>query len=223
MKKIGLISALLVSLSVQGYAQAQTDDANSRNSKYFGVEAGVVNVSNISSYITSSNSTYMLSKVGGSISASYSTGVAHARIYGGAFINENMGIEIGGLAVDTIKTSYSGRSSSGVAYTATDDYSTQIYDFVGTFRGDKNGPFEHMILKLGAHYGIVSETASFSVSGTTYTASASKSGWGPMVGFAYDKQFGKDVDWRVSYSYYSGIAGLSASAYIINSGVVFKF
>ena len=225
MRKIFIYIAILISVSSQTYAQSENSASKSdRDKSYVGVEAGSMYVGGIASKVAYANAATLVNYVGGSVNYTYSNSVTHSRFYGGRFVDDNLGFEVGGMSIGSINTSYAGRSSGGVSYTASDNYSTQLYDASITYRGDQSSPYGYMIIKAGVHYGIISEDTSVTVSGTTYKASYSKTGVGPMVAFSYDKQLGKDFDVRATYSYYSGIAGVSGlTAYTRNVGIVYKF
>jgi len=54
--------------------------------------------------------------------------------------------------------------------------------------------------------------------------SKSISGVGPWASFGYDKGLSKNLDVKITYSYYSNIAGGSGlTAYLVNTGIVYKF
>ena len=221
------ISSLLVPLlSVVAIpAAAQSLDKQALTEKnYLGFEVGVVNVEELASNISRSNAVSMVNAVGGSVSYTYPTNLAHGRLYTGAQEWQSMGWEVGYLFSASLDTRYSGRSGGAVSYTASDNYVFSFLDFAATFHGDKGGALDGYFLKLGGHRSAIDRTVRFTVGATTYSAAYNQSGFGPFFAVGYDKGFGKNLDWRVSYAYYGNIAGQSdLSTYLINGGIVYKW
>ena len=225
MKKL-IASVVVPLLSVVGLpAVAQGLDKQALTEKnYVGFEVGVVNVEELASNIARSNAVSMVNSVGGSVTYTYPTNLAHGRLYTGAQEWQSMGWEVGYLFSASLDTSYSGRSSGAVSYTATDNYVFSFLDFAATFHGDKGGALDGYFLKLGGHRSAIDRTVRFTVGATTYSAAYNQSGFGPFFAVGYDKGFGKNLDWRVSYAYYGNIAGQSdLSTYLVNGGIVYKW
>jgi hypothetical protein len=225
MKKL-IASVVVPFLSVVGLpAAAQGLDKQPLTEKnYLGFEAGAVNVEELASNVARSNAVTMVNLVGGSVNYSYPTHLAHGRLYTGAQEWESMGWEVGYLFSDSLDTLYAGRSSGGTAYTASDSYVFSFLDFGATFHGEKGGSLDGYFLKLGGHRSQIDQTINFRVSNTAYTATYKQSGFGPFFAVGYDKGYGKNFDWRVSYAFYGNIAGRSdLSAYLVNAGIVSKW
>lgn len=208
MKKILLSSALLLSTF-----QVQA------NQSYVGLDFGIARF-DISDDIEDNAQTYA-NDVGGTVQYEYQKGSGFTRIFLGHRYTDNIEFEIGYLTTSDIDTKYSviSGTNSGEKIEATDTVSG--FDFGVNFFINEN-----LFLRGGLHNATIQSEAKKTGSSGSVLASVngSDSGTNMFFGAGYKQDFNNDFSWRLGYSYYNNLAGVSAlNVSVISAGLLLNF
>jgi hypothetical protein len=180
MKKVLVTAALMVasssSLAAGGYA---------------GFDLGWANADQEDSVRTVNQA--LANQTGSTSRATYDTGAAIGRIYGGWKSDNNFGVEVGYFASDDLDATY---VSGGT--TLTSAVSTDGFDLSGLVWIDDN-----IHLKAGVHSSDVDAT----LAGPGGQINGSSSGTGWLVGAGYDGAINESLSWRAGYTYYAKLGG----------------
>ena len=136
---------------------------------------------------------------GSTVTASYDLGAWFGRIYGDYKISDSTYLDIGFFMTGDVTAKY---TLSGA--TASESYSANGFDVAAVIKeNDKEGLF----FKGGMHSSTIDGNANVTISGTTYAAQATASGFGFLAGGGYDYVDGG----RAGISFYSNLGGDSAA------------
>lgn len=130
---------------------------------------------------------------GSTVTYSYDLGAVAGRLYLDYGISDDLLFEAGYFQSGDIDAKY---TLSGT--TVTESYSVNGFDIAAVYAPSNEGYF----FKGGFHSSEISGNASITISGTTYSAKATASGGGFLIGGGYD--YGGS---RVGYTYYANIGG----------------
>jgi OOP family OmpA-OmpF porin len=165
----------------------------------------------------------LVSILGGSASVIQETSTIMGRVYGGYNINKNLALEVGYLRTGNLTTTVAGVAGNSVAYTGKADAHVSGVDYALLVKPFDSKNAEGIFAKVGGHY--TETTVDLTLTGTsTATASASEKGSGFLVGVGYEAPLSDSVDYRVAYTYYNNISGLSDNnSSILTAGILAKF
>ena len=143
---------------------------------------------------------------GSTVLAEYDTGAFVGRVFGEYGVASNLGVEVG----------YFLTSGAGATYKIGADSASETYDIHGL---DISAVFrspEGLFGKIGIHSSTIDGAANLTIAGTSYAATASKSGTGALIGG------GVEVDnIRYSITHYADIGGIDTSATFFSAGFLF--
>lgn len=166
----------------------------------------------------------LVSVVGGSATSVQDTGMGVGRFFGGMNFNENVGAEIGYVMTSTANASFSGVSSGSVAYSGTATQKASGLDFSALIRPGTATGLNGLFLRAGGHSMSVQTDVTLLTGSGSGASSATKSGTGGLIGIGYDGKINDKLDFRVAYTSYSTIGGVSGNdVSLFTIGLVSKF
>ncbi len=206
MKRKLLAAAILTAAATSAMAQSQSIPRN-----YVGIDGGYAFVD-----IKAEETAQTLANLSGrATTVVYDKAAIFGRLFGGINVHKNIDIEAGIFTTGSLTAKYS--NSLG---TANESYSATGFDISAVIRPEPTGFY----LKLGAHNTKVEGKASVTISTTTVSANASKTGGGLFGAVGYDFKFSNDLVGGFGLSYYDKIGGLSGvNATILSVGISKKF
>ena len=206
MKKKLLVVAILSAAATGAIAQSQTMPRN-----YVGIEGGYAWVD-----IKAEETAQTLANLSGrTTTVSYDKATPFGRLFGGINVHQYVDIEAGVFTTGNLTANYS--NSLG---TANESYRAAGFDLSVVLRPAQTGFY----VKLGGHNTRVEGNASVTISTTSASASASKTGSGFFGALGYDFKFTNDTVGSFGYSYYDKIGGLAGiNASILSLGISKKF
>lgn len=209
------ISATVISLcATSSFAQ----DANPSKG-YMGAEFGSVKFKDQTSIATS-----LVNVVGGSATSVQDTGVSVGRFFGGLTVTENFSAELGYIYTGTANASFSGVSRTSVAYSGTASQKTTGFDYSALIRPNQSTGLNGLFLRVGGHSLSTQVDVSLATGSSSGATSATTSGSGSLIGFGYDGKINDKLDFRVAYTRYNTVAGISSNdASLLSFGLIAKF
>ena len=143
---------------------------------------------------------------GSTVTVEYDTGAFVGRVFGEYGISSNLGIEVG-----YFQTSGAGATYTIGANSASEEYDIHGLDLSAVFKSP-----EGFFGKVGLHSSTIDGSAKIVIGGTSYSATASKTGTGALIGA------GIDVDnTRYSFTHYADVAGLDTSMSFFSAAWLF--
>ena len=143
---------------------------------------------------------------GSAVLAEYDKGAFVGRVFGEYGIASNLGVEVG-----YFQTSGAGATYKIGADSASESYDIHGLDVAAVFRSP-----EGFFGKVGIHSSTIDGAANLTIGGTSFAATASKTGTGALLGG------GIEVDnIRYSIVHYADIGGIDTSATILSLGYLF--
>ena len=143
---------------------------------------------------------------GSTVLTEYDKGAFVGRAFGEYGISSNLGVEVG----------YFQTSGAGATYKIGADSASESYDIHGV---DISAVFkspEGLFGKVGIHSSTIDGSANVTIGGTSYAATASKTGTGALIGG------GIEIDnTRYSIIHYADIGGIDTSATFFSVGLLF--
>ena len=133
---------------------------------------------------------------GSTVTVEYDTGAFVGRAFGEYGVSSNLGIEVG----------YFQTSGAGATYKIGADSASEEYDIHGL---DLSAVFkspEGFFGKVGLHSSTIDGSANVTIGGTSYSATASKTGTGPLIGAGIDVG-----NQRYAFTHYVDVGGLDTS------------
>ena len=133
---------------------------------------------------------------GSTVTVEYDTGAFVGRAFGEYGVSSNLGIEVG----------YFQTSGAGATYKIGADSASESYDIHGL---DLSAVFkspEGFFGKVGLHSSTIDGSANVTIGGTSYTATASKTGTGALLGAGVDVD-----DVRYAFTHYADVGGIDTS------------
>ena len=143
---------------------------------------------------------------GSSVLVEYDQGAFVGRAFGEYGISSNLGLEIG----------YFQTSGAGATYTIGSDSASEEYDIHGIDLSLIARSPEGFFGKLGMHSSTIDGSANVIIGSTSYTATASKTGTGVLIGGGIE-----DKNVRYSITHYADIGGIDTSATFFAVGYLF--
>ena len=210
MKKLIIASFLTMPLVVM---------AADNQGPYLGVELGYTRIDDAAQN-TANN---LVGAVGGSATVTSDTSMAIGKIFAGYQFTENFSAEIGAYRTSDFDMHASGTASGGAAYTATS--STNVYGVEGSLllRPSVSTGLNGLFGRIGGHWDKAESDVSASSGGSRATGNYWVSGSGFLAGLGYDAEISKNVNARISYTYYDSVAGADAYANVGSVAVFYKF
>jgi len=143
---------------------------------------------------------------GSTVLTEYDTGAFVGRIFGEYGISSNLNVEAG-----YFQTSGAGATYKIGTASASEDYDIHGLDLSAVFKSP-----EGMFGKIGIHSSTIDGAANLTIGGTSYAATASKTGTGALIGG------GVQIDnTRYSIIHYADIGGIDTSATFFSVGYLF--
>lgn len=136
----------------------------------FGVEGGIASADLGADGLASSLATL----TGRTVTYTEDSATSAIRLFAEFGLSENLGLEVGYFKTGSLDATF---AFSGTTVTATVGAEAAGVDF-----GVKFYPSEAMFLRAGLHSSEITGTVSTTISGTTYSASASQDGTGAYIG-----------------------------------------
>ena len=133
---------------------------------------------------------------GSTVTVEYDTGAFVGRAFGEYGFSSILGIEVG----------YFQTSGAGATYKIGADSASEEYDIHGL---DLSAVFkspEGFFGKVGLHSSTIDGSANVTIGGTSYSATASKTGTGPLIGAGIDVG-----NQRYAFTHYADVGGLDTS------------
>jgi hypothetical protein len=209
--------AICVAASLCAVA-ASAQNSNTSNS-YLGFEFGSYQFKDQNSLATG-----LVSALGGSATSVQDSGMTVGKIFGGMNLTENFGVEVGYIMTGSANATFSGVSGSAVAYSGTASIKASGLDFSGLIRPGTATGLNGLFLRLGGHSMTVKNEVSVLTGSSSGASSTSNSGTGGLIGVGYDGKINDKLDFRVAYTSYSTIGGVSGNnANLFSVGLVSKF
>ena len=143
---------------------------------------------------------------GSTVSAEYDKGAFVGRIFGEYGLGSNLGVEVG----------YFQTSGAGATYKIGANSASESYDIHGL---DISAVFispEGLFGKIGIHSSTIDGAANLTIGGTSYAATASKTGTGALLGGGIESG-----NTRYSIIHYADIGGIDTSATFFSAGYLF--
>ena len=143
---------------------------------------------------------------GSTVLTEYDKGAFVGRAFGEYGISSNLGVEVG----------YFQTSGAGATYKIGADSASESYDIHGL---DLSAVFrspEGLFGKIGIHSSTIDGEANVTIGGTSYGATASKTGTGALLGGGIEID-----DTRYSVVHYADIGGIDTSATFFSIGYLF--
>ena len=130
------------------------------------------------------------------VTVEYDTGAFVGRAFGEYGVSSNLGIEVG----------YFQTSGAGATYKIGADSASEEYDIHGL---DLSAVFkspEGFFGKVGLHSSTIDGSANVTIGGTSYSATASKTGTGALLGAGIEFD-----DVRYSFTHYADVGGIDTA------------
>lgn len=217
MKKLIIATAIISAL---GSSSAFSADSNKPTSgAYGGIEIGYGQVKTDAA----DTAQELANLAGETVTYSYDKGVGVGRIYLGYTINENFATEIGYFGSSKLNVNYS--SAHGIA---NENAKARGADISILLRPSASTGLNNAFLRLGAQYSKVDGSANLNYNDgftiATYSATASATGTGFLIGAGYDAPIDKNMSARISYTYIDKLGGMSgANVNLISAGLKVDF
>ena len=212
MKKL-ILSALAAVLFVVPNAMAEIREG----SFYAGVDAGYGYVKGDAQETANA----LVSVLGGSVTVTQETRTVAGRFFAGYNITRMFGLEVGYLLTGDLSTRAAGVASNGVAYTGSADASVSGVDYALLVRPIDT--MDGLFVKAGGHYVETSIDWSLTAAGRA-TATTDERGSGFLVGLGYEAPISDVLDYRVAYTYYDRLSGLTDNnSSLVTLGLVARF
>lgn len=186
---------------------------------YFSFEYGTVKFKDQQSIASA-----LVNAVGGTATSVQDTGTTVGRIFGGMNFTENVGAELGYIIAGTANASFSGVSRTAVAYSGSLTQKTSGFDYSALVRPSINTGYNGLFVRLGGH--TISNTTEVTiVTGSSLGITGSTtSGTGSLIGVGYDGKINNQLDYRIAYTAYNSIAGVSGNDITyLSFGLIAKF
>lgn len=186
---------------------------------YFGAEFGSVTFKDQTSFAT-----VLVNAVGGTATSTQDTGVNVGRIFGGLAVNENFGAELGYIFTNTANATFSGVSRSAVAYSGSATQKTTGFDYSALIRPSQSTGLNGLFLRVGGHSLSTQASVSLVTGSSSGASSSTTSGTGSLLGIGYDAKINDKLDFRVAYTGYNSVAGVSGNDLsLLSIGLIAKF
>ena len=143
---------------------------------------------------------------GSTVLTEYDTGAFVGRIFGEYGISSNLNVEVG-----YFQTSGAGATYKIGTASASEDYDIHGLDLSAVFKSP-----EGMFGKIGIHSSTIDGAANLTIGGTSYAATASKTGTGALIGGGLESG-----NTRYSITHYADIGGIDTSATFFAVGYLF--
>jgi len=143
---------------------------------------------------------------GSTVTVEYDTGAFVGRAFGEYGFSSNLGIEVG-----YFQTSGAGATYKIGANSASEEYDIHGLDLSAVFKSP-----EGFFGKIGLHSSTIDGAANVTIGGTSYSATASKTGTGALIGGGIDSG-----NIRYSFTHYADVAGLDTSMSFFSVGYLF--
>ena len=143
---------------------------------------------------------------GSTVVVEYDTGAFVGRAFGEYGVSSNLGIEVG-----FFQTAGAGATYKIGANSASEEYDIHGLDLSAVFKSP-----EGFFGKIGLHSSTIDGAANVTIGGTSYSATASKTGTGALIGAGIE---GDDV--RYSFTHYADVGGLDTSMSFFSVGYLF--
>ena len=143
---------------------------------------------------------------GSSVLVEYDEGAFVGRAFGEYGISSNLGVEVG----------YFQTSGAGATYKIGTDSASESYDIHGLDLSAVFSSPEGLFGKVGIHSSTIDGSANVTIGGTSYAATASKTGTGALIGGGLEIS-----NTRYSIIHYADIGGIDTSATFFSLGYLF--
>ena len=143
---------------------------------------------------------------GSTVVTEYDKGAFVGRAFVEYGISSNLGVEVG-----YFQTSGAGATYRIGANSASESYDLHGFDIAAVFKSP-----EGFFGKLGIHSSTIDGSANVTIGGTSYAATASKTGTGVLIGWGIESG-----NTRYSVTHYADIGGIDTSATFFAVGYLF--
>jgi len=143
---------------------------------------------------------------GSTVTTEYDTGAFVLRGFGEYGLSSNLGIEVG-----YFQTSGAGATYKIGADSASESYDIHGLDFSAVFKSP-----EGFFGKIGIHSSTIDGAANLTIGSTSYSATASKTGTGALIGAGIDND-----NTRYSFTHYADVGGIDTSMSFFSVGYLF--
>ena len=143
---------------------------------------------------------------GSTVITEYDQGAFVGRIFGEYGIDSNLGVEVG----------YFQTSGAGATYKIGADSASETYDIHGLDISAVFSSPDGLFGKVGIHSSTIDGAANVIIGGTSYAATASKTGTGALLGGGIESG-----NTRYSIVHYADIGGIDTSATFFSFGYLF--
>ena len=143
---------------------------------------------------------------GSTVTAEYDKGAFVGRVFAEYGLASNLGIEAG----------YFQTSGAGATYKIGADSASETYDIHGLDISAVFRSSEGLFAKVGIHSSTIDGAANLTIGGTSYAATASKTGTGALLGGGIEMG-----NIRYSIIHYADIGGIDTSATFFSLGYLF--
>ena len=217
MKKLVLATVIATSF---GMSNAFAGTSNRLSGVYAGVDAGYANVKGDAQGTANA----LVNAFGGSVTVTEATSAAVGRVFAGYNIDKHFAVELGYAKTTNFTTTAAGVAGNRRAYTGTSDVSVGGLDYSLLIKPFDTSGWDGLFAKVGGHSLDSSADVSFSSNLGAASTHISASGSGFLVGVGYQEPLSSNVDYRVGYTYYNGVSGVSDNnAHVLTAGVLVKF
>jgi len=209
-----------IAVTVVGLCTTSSFAQNASPSKgYLGFEFGSVKFKDEQSIASG-----LVNAVGGTASSSQDTGTTVGRLFGGMNLNENFGAELGYVMSGSASATFSGVSRTSVAYSGNATQKTTGFDYSALVRPNVSTGYNGLFLRVGGHSLSTKVDVNIVAGGSSGVNSSTTSGTGSLIGFGYDGKINDKLDFRVAYTSYNSVAGISGNdTSLISFGLISKF
>ena len=190
MKKI-FLAFLFSAFATSALADSHTNSEAQKIS--FGFEGGYATAETKDSARTLAQS--LANSTGRTVTYTYEEATYAGRIFGLYKISDNLDLELGYMNTSSMDANY---SFSGTSVTASVGLKANGFDY-----GIRYNTSPELYFKLGMHSYDLDSTASVTISGTRYSATATSSETNPYYGIGYNF----NETWSVGYTMYTKVGG----------------
>jgi hypothetical protein len=186
---------------------------------YIGAEYGSVKFKDQTSLASG-----LVNLVGGTASSVQDTGISVGRFFGGLTVTENFDAELGYITSGSANATFSGVSRTAVAYSGSATVKVSGLDYSALVRPSHSTGLNGLFLRVGGHSLSTQTDVSLAVGATAGVSSTTTSGTGSLFGIGYDGKFNDQIGYRVAYTAYNSVAGVSGNdVTLLSVGLVVKF
>ena len=160
----------------------------------------------------------LVSRLGGSATATEAGMAQNGRILGGYKAFENIDFEVGLFQTTESSYPFTGRTGLGIPYSGNARTSVYGINYVTLLRPDIASGWNHVFIRLGGHWSRMETTTTIAGLGSSTTTN---SGSGSTYGLGYEGVIDSTINWRLQLTRTNSLGGKSGSnASVISLGIL---